>query len=91
MEGLQFTPILRLLGMIGKWTKAADSYTEKLADSLEKHGFAADAKCVREHLRARRGEPVASATQDMTDIEEVTIEGAANATIEKAIEILKEK
>lgn len=73
MSGLRFTPILRLLGMIGKWTKAADSYTAKLADSLEKHGFAADAKCVREHLRARRGKPVARATQDATDAEKVTI------------------
>jgi hypothetical protein len=70
---LRLSPILRLLGMIGKWTKAADFYAGKLADSLEKHGFAADAKCVREHLRARRGEPVARATQDAT--EAVTIEG----------------
>lgn len=73
MNELHFTPILRLLGMIGKWTKTVDSYTEKLADSLEKHGFAVDAKCVREHLRARRGEPVARATQDATDAEKVTI------------------
>ena len=65
-DGLYFTPMIRLLEIIptSEWSSRATAYATKLADALEKYGYNADARLVRNHIAMRNGENVAMATMD---------------------------
>ena len=68
-DGLYFTPMIRLLEIIptSEWSSRATAYANRLADAMEKYGYNADAKLVRNHIAMRNGENVAMATMDDKD------------------------
>lgn len=62
---VKFSAALRLIDMIPRiYGEAAACYVERLADTLETEGYAADARVVRAKARWLRGESVAIAVQD---------------------------
>ena len=67
-NGLHFSPMFRLLGMIINKDPSdrnrIEGYTKKLIDSLKEEGFDDDARVAEDYLKAFNGEPVGMATMD---------------------------
>ena len=71
-NGLHFSPMLRLLGMIinkdPSDRKRIEGYTKKLIDNLKEEGFDDDARVAEDYLKALNGEPVGMATMDEVEL-----------------------
>ena len=67
-NGLHFSPMFRLLGMIinkdPSDRKRIEGYTKKLIDNLKEEGFDDDARVAEDYLKAFNGEQVGMATMD---------------------------
>ena len=71
-NGLHFSPMFRLLGMIINKDpydrKRIVGYTKKLIDNLKEEGFDADARVAEDYLKAFSGEQVGMATMDEVEL-----------------------
>ena len=71
-NGLHFSPMFRLLGMIinkdPSDRKRIVGYTKKLIDNLKEEGFDADARVAEDYLKAFNGEQVGMATMDEVEL-----------------------
>ena len=71
-NGLHFSPMFRLLGMIINKApsdrKRIVSYTKKLIDNLKEEGFDADSRVAEDYLKMFNGEQVGMATIDEVEI-----------------------
>jgi hypothetical protein len=71
-NGLHFSPMFRLLGMIinkdPSDRKRIVGYTKKLIDNLKEEGFDADARVAEDYLKAFNGEQVGMATMDDVEL-----------------------
>ena len=71
-NGLHFSPMFRLLGMIinkdPSNRKRIVGYTKKLIDNLKEEGFDADARVAEDYLKAFNGEQVGMATMDEVEL-----------------------
>lgn len=71
-NGLHFSPMFRLLGMIinkdPSDRKRIVGYTKKLIDNLKEEGFDADARVAEDYLKAFNGEQVGMATMDEMEL-----------------------
>lgn len=71
-NGLHFSPMFRLLGMIinkdPSDRKRIVVYTKKLIDNLKEEGFDADARVAEDYLKAFNGEQVGMATMDEMEL-----------------------
>lgn len=71
-NGLHFSPMFRLLGMIinkdPSDRKRIVGYTKKLIDNLKEEGFDADARVAEDYLKMLNGKQVGMATMDEVEI-----------------------
>ena len=76
-NGLHFSPMFRLLGMIinkdPSDRKRIVGYTKKLIDNLKEEGFDADARVAEDYLKAFNGEQVGMATMDEMELKLIEI------------------
>ena len=71
-NGLHFSPMFRLLGMIinkdSSDRKRIEGYTKKLIGNLKEEGFDDDARVAEDYLKALNGEPVGMATMGEVEL-----------------------